>query len=98
MIQYYISPIIKQLFIYDNATELIYLNKDTLDINSFVKLGDTVKVKITKVKDGKISLSMKALEEAPAPSDDDIPELSQVVSHEKATTNLGDLLKNIKWN
>jgi len=32
MIQYYISPIIKQLFIYDNATELIYLNKDTLDI------------------------------------------------------------------
>ena len=62
------------------------------------KEGDTVKVKITKVKDGKISLSMKALEEAPAPSDDDIPELSQVVSHEKATTNLGDLLKNIKLN
>ena len=63
-----------------------------------VKEGEKVKVKITKVADGKISLSMKALEEAPAPSDDDIPELSQVVSHEKATTNLGDLLKNIKWN
>ena len=61
-----------------------------------VKEGDVVKVKITKVKDGKVSLSMKALEEAPAPSEDDIPELSQVVSHEKATTNLGDLLKNIK--
>ena len=60
------------------------------------KEGDVVKVKITKVKDGKVSLSMKALEEAPAPSEDDIPELSQVVSHEKATTNLGDLLKNIK--
>ena len=58
------------------------------------KEGDVVKVKITKVKDGKVSLSMKALEEAPA--EDDIPELSQVVSHEKATTNLGDLLKNIK--
>ena len=60
------------------------------------KEGDVVKVKITKVKDGKVSLSMKALEEAPAPSEDDIPELSQVVSHEKATTNLGELLKNIK--
>ena len=60
------------------------------------KEGDVVKVKITKVKDGKVSLSMKALEEAPAPTEDDIPELSQVVSHEKATTSLGDLLKNIK--
>ena len=60
------------------------------------KEGDTVKVKITRVKDGKVSLSMKALEEAPAPTEDDIPELSQVVSHEKATTSLGDLLKNIK--
>ena len=60
------------------------------------KDGDVVKVKVTKVKDGKVSLSMKALEEAPAPTEDDIPELSQVVSHEKATTSLGDLLKNIK--
>lgn len=60
------------------------------------KEGDTVKVKITRVKDGKVSLSMKALEEAPATEDSDIPDLSTVVSHEKATTSLGDLLKNIK--
>ena len=62
------------------------------------KEGDVVKVKITKVKDGKISLSMKALEEAPASAeeDDDIPALSSVVSHEQATTSLGDLLKGIK--
>ena len=62
------------------------------------KEGDVVKVKIIKVKDGKISLSMKALEEAPASADedDDIPALSSVVSHEQATTNLGDLLKGIK--
>ena len=33
------------------------------------KEGDVVKVKITKVKDGKVSLSMKALEEAPAPAE-----------------------------
>ncbi len=62
------------------------------------KEGDVVKVKITKVKDGKVSLSMRSLEEAPAPTEDDIPELAQVVSHEKATTSLGDLLKNIKLN
>ena len=60
------------------------------------KEGDTVKVKITRVKDGKVSLSMKALEEAPAAEDSDIPDLASVVSHEKATTSLGDLLKNIK--
>ena len=30
------------------------------------KEGDVVKVKVTKVKDGKVSLSMRALEEAPA--------------------------------
>ena len=57
------------------------------------KEGDVVKVKVTKVKDGKVSLSMRALEEAPTPAEDDIPELSSVVSHEKATTSLGDLLK-----
>ena len=60
------------------------------------KEGDTVKVKITRVKDGKVSLSMKALEEAPAPADDDIPDLSKFVSREKATTSRGDLPKNIK--
>ncbi len=62
------------------------------------KEGDTVKVKITRVKDGKVSLSMKALEEAPAPADDEIPDISKFVTREKATTNLGDLLKNIKLN
>ena len=60
------------------------------------KEGDVVKVKITRVKDGKVSLSMKALEEAPAPAQDDIPDISKFVSREKATTSLGDLLKNIK--
>ena len=60
------------------------------------KEGDTVKVKITRVKDGKVSLSMKALEEAPAPAEDEIPDISKFVSKEKATTNLGELLKNIK--
>ena len=60
------------------------------------KEGDVVKVKITRVKDGKVSLSMKSLEEAPAQEQDDIPDISKFVSREKATTSLGDLLKNIK--
>ena len=33
---------------------------------------------------------------APAPAEDEIPDISKFVSHEKATTSLGDLLKNIK--
>jgi beta-galactosidase/beta-glucuronidase len=70
----------------------------TFEVDANTSEGDVVKVKITKVKDGKISLSMKALEEAPASADedDDIPALSSVVSHEQATTSLGDLLKGIK--
>ena len=73
-------------------------NKRIATPEEVCKEGDVVKVKITKVKDGKISLSMKNLDEAPASAeeDDDIPPLSSVVSHEQATTSLGDLLKGIK--
>ena len=60
-----------------------------------VKEGDTVKVKVTRIKDGKVSLSMKALEEVPV-SDDYVPDMDKYVSHERATTSLGDLLKGIK--
>lgn len=60
------------------------------------KEGDTVKVKITRVKDGKVSLSMKALDESTAPVQEDVPDLAKFVSREKVTTSLGDLLKGIK--
>lgn len=37
------------------------------DINDFVKVGDIVKAKVISLEKGKIALSMKALEEPPAP-------------------------------
>ena len=53
----------------------------------FVDLGDGIS--------GLVHISQMSTE-APAPADDDIPDLSKFVSREKATTSLGDLLKNIK--
>ena len=54
--------------------------------------GDEVKVKVIGVKDGKISLSMKALEEVP-----EEPEEKVVIpKSENIGTSLGDLLKNLK--
>ena len=66
-----------------------------------LKEGQEVKVKIIKIGDGKISLSMRALEE---PEDhfsgrnNTLEETGGFKYEEKtrATTNLGDLLKNIK--
>ena len=54
--------------------------------------GDEVTVKIIGVKDGKISLSMKALEEV-----QEEPEEKVVIpKSENIGTSLGDLFKNIK--
>ena len=73
-----------------------------------LNVGDEVKVKVIGVKDGKISLSMKALEEVPedakpAPRERDRDrdhrereEKVEIPKSEKLTTNLGDLLKGIK--
>ena len=65
---------------------------------SVLKKGQDVKVKITAVKDGKLSLSMKALEENAAPEstpeEDDLPR--EYSSGGTVGTSLGDLLKNIK--
>lgn len=62
--------------------------------NVVLKEGQTVKVKIIAVKDGKISLSMKALEEAAAEQiEEETYELPQT---EQLTTSLASLFKNIK--
>ena len=59
-----------------------------------LKVGDTVKVKVIAIKDGKLSLSMKALNEAAA---EDLPEEKiEIPKAEELTTTLGDLFKNIK--
>ncbi len=65
-------------------------------VNEVLKVGDEVKVKVTALKDGKLSLSMKALQEA--------TEVTQTVKEEtfeyketgKATTGLGALLAGLK--
>lgn len=54
--------------------------------------GDEVKVKVIGVKDGKISLSMKALEEVT----EEVVEKVEIPKSENIGTNLGDLFKNIK--
>lgn len=63
-----------------------------------VKEGEIVKVKITKVADGKISLSMKALEDAPVQEKEEAVDISLYTTKENATTNLGELLKGLKFD
>ncbi|MCI9174882.1 MAG: S1 RNA-binding domain-containing protein [Lachnospiraceae bacterium] len=57
--------------------------------------GQQVKVKILNTNDNKVSLSMKALEEEMVDVDQ-TEEVEEYVSHESASTNLGDLLSKIK--
>lgn len=56
-----------------------------------LKVGQRVKVKVTQIKDGKLSLSMKAAEEIPP--EEVSEELAEYSSDGEATTSLGDLLK-----
>ena len=57
-----------------------------------LKVGDEVKVKIIGIKDGKISLSMKALEER-----EEAPvEKVEIPKSENIGTSLGDHFKNLK--
>jgi small subunit ribosomal protein S1 len=59
--------------------------------SSVLKVGQKVKVKVTAIKDGKLSLSMKALEEIAATEITE--EKLEFESEGEATTSLADLLK-----
>ena len=61
---------------------------------SVLKEGQKVKVKVIGVNDGKISLSMKALEDVTAKEIEE--ETFEMPETEEATTSLGSLFKNIK--
>ena len=61
---------------------------------SVLKEGHKVKVKVIGVNDGKISLSMKALEDVTAKEIEE--ETFEMPETEEATTSLGSLFKNIK--
>ena len=58
-----------------------------------LSVGDTVKVKVTKIDNGKISLSMKALEDAVP--ERVVEEKVKLPKSEDLTTSLGSLLDNI---
>ncbi|MCR4744040.1 MAG: S1 RNA-binding domain-containing protein [Lachnospiraceae bacterium] len=57
-----------------------------------LKPDQEVRVKVIGIKDGKISLSIKALNEAVEPEEENF----ELPKTEAVTTSLGDLLKNIK--
>jgi small subunit ribosomal protein S1 len=59
--------------------------------SAVLKVGQKVKVKVTQIKDGKLSLSMKALEEIAATEITE--EKIEFESDGEATTSLADLLK-----
>ena len=59
--------------------------------SSVLKVGQKVKVKVTQIKDGKLSLSMKALEEIAATEITE--EKIEYESDGEATTSMADLLK-----
>ena len=57
-----------------------------------LNVGDEVQVKVIGIKDGKISLSMKALEEP----EEEVVEKVEIPKTEEIGTSLGDLFKNIQ--
>ena len=58
-----------------------------------LKEGQTVKVKITEIKDGKLSLSMKALEDVAAKEIEE--EVFEIPETEEVTTSLASLLAGL---
>lgn len=61
-----------------------------------LKVGDPVKVKVTALKDGKLSLSIKAAAEKPQEEKEPVVENYKLPKSEAVTTNLGSLFKNLK--
>lgn len=65
-------------------------------VHEVLKEGQKVKVKILNTNDGKVSLSMKALEEIMADRETDAP-AEEYVSGEQVSTSLGSLLSGFKF-
>lgn len=66
-------------------------------VHEVLKEGQKVKVKILNTNDGKVSLSMKALEEIMADKETDAP-AEEYVSGEQVSTSLGSLLSGFKFD
>lgn len=66
------------------------------DPSVVLNIGDPVKVKVIAIKDGKLSLSIKALNEDAEKAEQAELENIKIPESEELTTNLGSLFKNIK--
>ena len=62
-----------------------------------LKVGDVVKVKVLNTNEGKISLSIKAVEEEREAEEMESLEAQEYSSDESVGTSLGDLFKNLKF-
>lgn len=84
----------------DELTGLVHISqicgKHIKSPNEVLKVGEETKVKILDVKDGKISLSIKAVEEKEDVVEDVEKAPIEYSSGEDATTGLGSLLSGIK--
>ena len=89
----------------DGLSGLVHISqvshKRLESLKGVLNVGDEVDTKVIGVRDGKISLSIKALTEAPGKSYDsaprkDRPERVKIPKAEKIGTSLGDLMKDIK--
>lgn len=69
--------------------------KRIASVHEVLKEGQQVKVKILNTNDGKVSLSMKALEEVMEDKEENAP-VEEYISNENASTSLGDLLSKFK--
>ena len=84
----------------DGISGLVHISqisqKRLQSVQEVLKQGDTVKVKVIALKDGKLSLSMKALAENTEPVTSAKEETFDYKEDGKATTGLGSLLAGLK--
>lgn len=84
----------------DDISGLVHVsqisNKRVADPSKVLKKGDVVNVKVIGIKDGKISLSMKALEEDKEAAEEEEIRNIKIPESEDISSSLGDLLKGLK--
>ena len=69
-------------------------NRRLKTVQEVLSLGDEVTAKITKIQDGKLSLSIKALSDSLEPQEEELD--YEIPKSQQLTTSLGSLFANIK--
>lgn len=69
-------------------------NRRLKTVQEVLSLGDEVTAKITKIQDGKLSLSIKALNDSLEPEEEELD--YEIPKSQQLTTSLGTLFANIK--